>query len=659
MEINEAEYKLVLFEIPGEDGDAERNVRTALVRLLDSGALSLGELQTARDIVRRKEGVDAHAYLFLAGMFVSLRSGNTAFNPTRKENKDGRLLVSACRCDTDDDGNDAAFNEFEANIAGMWSEAIDAANRLKGDVIEQDVNGLWYFVRHGDAAAQVAQMIKARLERTGETLEEEELLSVTCYRKDDGIHKYLLGDEQKAAVRAAVEHNLTVITGGPGTGKTTIVCSILRALIKKTGLEVADVALAAPTGRAGRRMGETLRKQCETAVGDDDDTCKVFTTLTGTTVHSLLGGYGPNWKYNEANPLPHRLVVVDECSMVDLLLMKSLLAALRKDCRLVLLGDKNQLLSVEEGAVLGDLMLFGRKDCEDAFPELTISHRFKGNLKKCAEAFNEGNADAIMAQESRLPVAAERWTDTMGKPETENGCFWYELPEDGRPQKVDGLLREWAASHGLGNDGVLVNAARDIHDEDEAFNGKCTDAARALFDVLDASRILTVVRKGSFGVQHVNELLLKERLGRTPVQPLVDCGIPVIVTMNTRSLNLYNGDVGVTVRTPKRGVCVLFPRGAEVVCCPVSQLPEHDLAYAITVHKSQGSEFGNVLVALPDDERHPLLNRQLVYTGITRAKKRAVILGTKASLEHAVETKMERDTGIGLKLIMGNSDQIN
>ena len=167
---------------------------------------------------------------------------------------------------------------------------------------------------------------------------------------------------------------------------------------------------------------------------------------------------------------------------------------------------------------------------------------------------------------------------------------------------------------------------------------------------MDASRILTVVRKGPFGVQHVNGLLLKERLGRNPIQPLVDCGIPVIVTMNTRSLNLFNGDVGVTVKTPKRGVCVLFPRGEEVVCCPVSKLPEHELAYALTVHKSQGSEYENVLVVLPDDVNHPLLNRQLVYTGITRAKKRAVILGTDAALKRAIATRIDRDTGIELDM---------
>jgi exodeoxyribonuclease V alpha subunit len=202
--------------------------------------------------------------------------------------------------------------------------------------------------------------------------------------------------------------------------------------------------------------------------------------------------------------------------------------------------------------------------------------------------------------------------------------------------------------HGLAKDGALVDAAREIKDGDEAFNGRCSDAARALFDVLDASRILSVVRKGPFGVQHVNELLLGERLGRNPVQPLVDCGIPVVVTMNTRSLNLYNGDVGVTVKTPRHGVCVLFPRGEEVVCCPVLQLPEHELAYAMTVHKSQGSEFENVLVVLPDDKEHPLLNRQIVYAGITRAKKRAVVVGGEAVLEAALSRRLVRDTGLAI-----------
>ncbi len=646
MELDEAFWRLKSFEMPDGSDPACESVRKVLARLLASRAVSLGELQTARDIVGRKGRVGAHAYLFLAGMFVSLRDGNTAFNLSREENKNGKLLVDACRRNADD-ADKTDLDAFGAEVAGMWSAAVEAASSLKDDVVKQDSTGFWYFVRYGDAVTQISQMIKDRLSGSGDSLSGEELQAVVRYSTGDGAGEYSLGDEQQRAVRAAVENNLTVITGGPGTGKTTIVCSILRALIQKIGLKVADVVLAAPTGRAGQRMGEALRKQCETALGDDAEACNEIATLTGTTAHSLLGGYGPKWKYNEQNPLPHRLVVVDECSMVDLLLMRSLLGALRKDCRLVLLGDKNQLPSVEAGAVLGDLMLWGKKGHESAFPELTESHRFTGRLKVCAEEFNAGKSDAIMSPESRLPVPGAAWTSTLSSPESKNGCFWYELSGEGLSQKLDSLLREWAQTHGLGKDGALVDAARGIKDGDEAFDGTCSEAARKLFEVLDASRILTVVRKGAFGVQHVNELLLKERLGRNPAQPLVDCGIPVIVTVNTRSLNLFNGDVGVTVKTPNRGVCVLFPRGESVVCCPVSKLPEHELAYAMTVHKSQGSEFGNVMVVLPDDKEHPLLNRQIVYTGITRAKKRAVIVGTKVALERALERKIDRDTGIG------------
>lgn len=124
-------------------------------------------------------------------------------------------------------------------------------------------------------------------------------------------------------------------------------------------------------------------------------------------------------------------------------------------------------------------------------------------------------------------------------------------------------------------------------------------------------------------------------------------GVPIMVTHNTPDRNLFNGDVGVTVRGP-HGMVVLFPRGAKTIACPVALLPEHELAYAMTVHKSQGSEFENVMVVLPDDEKHPLLNRQIVYTGITRAKKRAVIVGTEDALKAALSRKIERDTGVSL-----------
>ncbi len=660
MTIDEAKRTLELFGIPGNGDDAVA-VRGILAMLVASRAISLGELQTARDIVELQNVANPYAYLFLAAMFVSLRDGNTAFNPENKDNKEGKLLWDACRRKESEETAEET-EKLKAAVAAAWPEALKSTEQLKGDIIKQD-RGWWYFAKLRTAVKKVRIAISNRILNSGEKLSNAEIDAVAAYLGKEG-KEFRLNDGQRAAVRATVENRLAIVTGGPGTGKTTIVCSILRALFRKTGLNLtpADVALAAPTGRAAQRMGEALCAQSESAVcADETDQrlCKEIAKLEGWTVHSLLGGFAPNWQYNADNPLPHRLVIVDECSMVSLRLMQALLSALRKDCRLVLLGDSHQLPSVDAGAVLGDLTAIGNQDSEKkkAFSELTESQRFTGMLKQCAEEFNKGVGTTILSPESKLPREGDsKWTAFLKDDKTANGCFFYRLakPADQTVKQfhetVDGLLRDWANAFGLvksrGKGDTLVEKANAIQDGNKAFDGESTPESKALFDALDASRILTVVRKGPFGVEHVNALLLKERFGRNPAQPLVDGGIPVIVTKNTNSMKLFNGDVGVTV---KRGddVYVLFPRGKKkVVCCPVSRLPEHELAYAITVHKSQGSEFGNVLVVLPDDATHPLLSRQLVYTGITRAKERAVILGTEEALKTAIANKIERDTGI-------------
>ena len=659
----EAKRKLELFEIPGGSGDAVEKIRGILARLLAFRAVSLGELQTARDIVGRKEGTAPHAYLFLAAMFVSLRDGNTAFNPNRKENQHGGLLADACR--RREDGEDAkkAAGELRKDIAAEWNAAVAAIAPLAGDIVKKDAREFWYFDKYGAAVKAVGDAINDRIDKTDDVLSDAELEAVSAYRSEDGRDESL-DDDQRRAVRAAVENWFAVVTGGPGTGKTTVLCSILRALFAKTGLTPADVALAAPTGRARRRMGESLEDQCAKAVDCGEADRKALADisgLSGSTIHGLLGGYPPNWIYNAENPLPHRVVVVDECSMVDLLLMRSLLSALRRDCRLVLLGDKNQLPSVDAGAVLGDLTTILGKGAAaaGAFVELKTSHRFTGRLKTCADEINDGKSDAILSDESR--VDGDSWVNPPEKT-AGGGCFFHRLSkldesdEKGRKQlrkTVDKILIAWAQAHELGKGGKLAelaDAAAHLPKPLEELSGA---DVKELFDELEKSRILAVVRKGPFGVEHVNDLLLKERLDpdRPPAgEPLVKSGIPVIVTKNSRTLD--NGDVGVTVKRGNGDVVVLFPRGKGVVACPVSQLPEHELAYAITVHKSQGSGYGDVLVVLPDDEDNPLLSRQLVYTGITRAKKRAVLLATDAALDAALDPARanaeKRDTGIVL-----------
>ena len=659
MATEEANRKLRLFEIPGGNAGADKTVRDILARLLALGAVSVGELQTARDIVGRKDGTGAHAYLFLAAMFVSLGDGNTAFDPDREDNRGGGLLADACRRREDEEDAKSAIKELRKDVAAEWDEAVKAAAPLVGDIVRKDARGFWYFDKYGAAVKAVRDAIGDRIGKTRDDLLDAELDAVSAYRSPEGKDESLDKD-QRDAVRAAVGNRFAVVTGGPGTGKTTVLCSILRALFAKTGLEPADVALAAPTARAGRRIGESLADQRAKAVDRGEADRKALADisgLTGATIHRLLGGYKPDWAYDADNPLPHRLVVVDECSMVDLLLMRSLLAALRKDCRLVLLGDRNQLPSVDAGAVLGDLTaLLGGKDASSgSFVELKTSHRFTGRLKTCADEINEGKSDAILSNESRAD--GDAWVDPPGETGG-GGCFFHRLAKldesdaKGRKQlreTVDKLLVDWAKAHGLGKGGrlaVLADAAAHLG---KPLEGLAEADVHGLFEELDKSRILAVVRKGPFGVEHANELLLRERLDpdRPPAgEPLVAGGIPVIVTKNSRTLD--NGDVGVTVRRGKGDVVALFRHGREIVACPVSQLPEHELAYAITVHKSQGSEYDDVLVVLPDDEDHPLLKRQLVYTGITRAKKTVTIVATEATFKAACKEVIERDTGIDL-----------
>ncbi len=661
MEANDALRLLNLFKIASDTGDRAETAKTVqglLARFLVDGSIGLSALQTARDIVARKNVDDPWAYAFIAVMFLSQREGNAFLKP---ENMAG-LIAKAGYWE-----NEAteAVAAFKGGIPVAVEKMLSAAESLDGDVVVKN-QGRWFFKKDLIAVqaicAGVGRLMDERQNAQGFVpveLSPDELRAVVSFvgEKDGGPNSYQLNEEQKSAVEKVARQRFTVVTGGPGTGKTTVVCSFLRALLGKGVLVPADIALVAPTGRAGQRMGEAIRKQCLEFGTSDDPVRKQIETLKGRTVHSLLGGIPPNWKYTAANPLPYKLVIVDESSMVDIHLMRSLLAALNDGCRLVLLGDGDQLPSVDTGAVLGDLV--GGVD-ETAVARLTESNRFRGKLAECAAAINDKSGDVTEDvrwanfSKAAIPLALQSaggWAASFGRKETEDSCFVAMLPPDAKAEACHERLVEWAEYFGLLRDaeGSLLNLAKRFPADDPALTeGVNSETAHALFRALDKSRILTVVREGAFGVKGVNELLVGKRYGgRLPVNAYEKPGVPVLVTRNTRDRDLFNGDIGITVEG-ENGMVALFPRGDRVVACPINLLPEHDLAYAITVHKSQGSEFDNVLVLLPDQVENPLLSRPLVYTGITRAKKRAVVMGPEASLKKALATAVERNTGISV-----------
>ena len=651
METGEALRLLELFRIsPGMSDDA-LTVRGLLARFLASGAISLAEFQTVRDIVTRKNVTDPWAYGFAVVMFLSLHGGNAFLDPSRIEG----LLEKAGYVEGEPKESSDAF---KTSLVEFGRRMLTAADALEGDVIVND-EGRWFFQKNLTAVKAICEAIGRRMETAekfvGIELSDDELsAAISFVNKRTGV-PYSLNNEQRTAVAKVAAQRLTVVTGGPGTGKTTVVCSFLRALLGKNAIDPVDVALAAPTARAGQRMGEAIRKQCMEFGDAKDPVRQNIESLKGQTIHSLLGGYPPNWKYTAENHLPHKLVIIDESSMVDINLMRALLSALDDDCRLVLLGDGDQLPSVDAGAVLGD-MVGGIGD--EAVVKLMKSNRFRGKLAECAAAINDKseNLTAVKRWEKFLAAASDiplkpidSWTAPLWQKGAEDSCFTAVLPEDIRTDACHRLIVKWAEDFGLvkSAEGCLLTLTEDFPKEDDALvKGVRSPASQALFDALDRSRILTVVREGPFGVRGINELLVKKRFGgRLPANPYVKAGVPVLITRNTRERNLFNGDIGITVEGPC-GMVALFPRGDEVVVCPIDLLPEHDLAYAITVHKSQGSEFDNVFVLLPNDVENPLLSRPLVYTGITRAKKRAVVMGTEAALRKALATSVERDTGI-------------
>ena len=636
VDYSEAVRRLALFGIPAHDA---AGVREMLARLVFARSLSLGELQTARDILRRTPlGVaEPFGYLFIAALFLAQHEGNVFLRPE----KGVELLKSGGYLESDEPAapSNAAYGE---RVAAVWDRAVAAADALDGDVLvrrtgESDVG--WFFKRNADAVDAVAKGLDA-LDGLSSVaavpLTEEEISTATAF---DG---FALNERQVEAVRTVVARRFAVVTGGPGTGKTTIVCAFLRALMGR-GLAPSEIALVAPTGRAAQRMGEALRAQCANAANLAENLRTRIESLGGSTIHSLLGGFPPNWKHTAENKLPLKLVVVDESSMVDIQLMKAFIDALPSDCRLVLLGDKDQLPSVDAGAVLGDLV---ERRQGTSVVRLTDSNRFCGALANCAAAINAGNFAAFASAAPDLGAAgADDWTASLAEKTTENACFRYELDEN-KGMGLHRLLTDWAERFGLLADGELARLASDpaLAEDASLVRGVNTPKAQGIFAALDRSRILTVVREGSFGAHGVNEWILRRRFGgRLPQNPLAETGIPVIVTRNTAARDLWNGDVGVTVRAA-HGMVVLFPRGDRVVACPVGLLPPHEIAYAITVHKSQGSEFGNVLVVLPNDVENPLLTRPLLYTGVTRAKKRAVVVGSGAAIAKAIETPVHRDS---------------
>ncbi|WP_137145661.1 exodeoxyribonuclease V subunit alpha [Mycolicibacterium sp. CR10] len=421
-------------------------------------------------------------------------------------------------------------------------------------------------------------------------------------------------EEQRRAAEVALTQSLTVLTGGPGTGKTTTVARLLALLAEQASLAGQPplrIALAAPTGKAAARLLEAVQLEVDELDAADRDR---LPELTSSTLHRLLQrrpGNSSRFRHHRENRLPHDVIVVDETSMVSLTLMARLLEAVRPDSRLLLVGDPDQLASVEAGAVLADLVdgLGGRDDVRIA--ALETSHRFGESIGTLATAIRDGEADQVI----ELLTAGG------------DNIEWLDTDEPGEQLRT-----------------VLLPHAQRLREA--AILG---DAAAGLA-ILGEHRLLCAHRRGPYGVRFWNrqiERWLTDATGE-PIWTDWYAGRPVLVTANDYGLGLYNGDTGVTV-VRDHGLCVVIGSGAGPVEFATGRLADVDTMHAMTIHKSQGSQADEVTVLLPQQDSR-LLTRELFYTAVTRAKRQVRVVGSEAAIRAAIARRVMRASGLARRL---------
>ena len=424
--------------------------------------------------------------------------------------------------------------------------------------------------------------------------------------------------EQREAARVALSRALTVLTGGPGTGKTTTVARLLALLAEQAELQAGPaghsrlrIALAAPTGKAAARLLEAVQAEVGKLDAADRDR---LPALTATTLHRLLGSRpdtSSRFRHNRDNRLPHDVIVVDETSMVSLTMMARLLEAVRPESRLLLVGDPDQLASVEAGAVLADLVegLAGAADSPVA--RLVTSHRFGASIGALAAAIRDGDADPALevlagGDEHLVWVQTEKPADTLRK--------------------------------------VLVPHALRLREAAVLGDG------RAALEILEQHRMLCAHRRGPYGIAYWNRQVERWLAEQTdmPLWTAWYPGRPVLVTANDYGLSLYNGDTGVAVLRDG-ALRAVMGSAAGPVEFATGRLADIDTMHAMTIHKSQGSQAAEVTVLLPPTDSR-LLTRELLYTAVTRARNTVRLIGSADQLRAAIDRRAVRATGLSRRL---------
>jgi len=514
-----------------------------------------------------------------------------------------------------------------------------------------DDKGRLYLYRYWDYERFISDNIKERLIQDSSNVDYM-LLSNGL----DRLFPRSINDSpnwQRIAAFASVVRRFCVISGGPGTGKTSTVVKILALLLEQSSVlpDKPSIACAAPTGKAAARLKESIKQSCDSLNCSDDILCNIPEDTY--TIHRLLGAIpgAPYFRYNANNPLPNDIVLVDESSMVDLALMSKLFQAVPLKSHLILLGDKDQLSSVEAGAVLGDICNTGNTH---GFSTSFVAkvREVTGEELSCSGTRAGGPpvSDSLQVLHKSYRFMANSGIDAVSRAIRGGDS---------------GLAVELLRQGGFSDIKIVdINASCSLsailsgHVEKGYKSYLKEDSPEKAYSLFSRFTILCALRKGPFGVERINEIVEKILEEKGLIEPVNNWynGRPVMVTRNDYGLRVFNGDVGLILpdRLENDKPRFFLPAyDGKIRKIPPFRLPEHVTVYAMTVHKSQGSEFDDVILLLPD-RMNNVLTRELLYTAITRARKGVEIWGSDKIIVDMINNPTRRTSGLRDALWVGN-----
>lgn len=590
------------------------------------------------DFMRKLDGRTDDASLFLAAACVS------------SMNRHGHVCLDLSQIAGQQvsEGTDLFYPDLETWRDDLrTSPAVGRPGEFKPLIF--DGNAKLYLHRYSEYQTRLAFFIRSRMGAADSVMDSRLKRNLNPLFDVDPSGKEI--NWQKIACLLSVMNRFTVISGGPGTGKTTTIVTIMALFLAMNPEKPPKIALAVPTGKAAARLQDAIREARDRLPCAEK--IKAGIPSAASTIHRLLGSIpgSPYFRHHENNRLDADMVIIDESSMVDLALLSKLTMALPDHARLILVGDKDQLASVEAGSAFGDIcdicrsnsfskpisrLIFDTTGMEmenkleinpetkirDCMVQLTKNYRFGENsgIRKISQAIHSGN-----------------------------GTIALELLED---QRYPDIRREKVPGPQQMRTSLKASVIKRFYDYLSAESPSDALIAFGQFQVLCA------LREGPYGVHVINRMIEEILISSGRIRKTAGLwyhGRPVMITRNDYRLNLFNGDVGIAWEDPKDfELRVFFPdetNGLRTI--HPARIGGHETVYAMTVHKSQGSEFDNILLLLPDRES-PVLTRELLYTAITRARKQVMIWGDAAGLHAAVQKRVKRISGLQDAILHGH-----